>query len=65
MRQNLALALGLKGDDAGMARVAHTDLDEAAVAENQRFFATVRRLGNPGPGASGVAPAAPDKRTGS
>jgi Flp pilus assembly protein TadD len=44
MRQNLALALSLKGDDAAAAKVAHADLDDAAIAENKRFFATVRRM---------------------
>ena len=74
MRQNLALALGLKGDDVAMARVAHADLDDAAVAENQRFFAAMRRLTKPGeglveahPGDNRPAdnrPAASDKRAG-
>jgi Flp pilus assembly protein TadD len=44
MRQNLALALGLKGDDAGAAKAEHSDLDDKAIAENQHFFSTVRRL---------------------
>jgi Flp pilus assembly protein TadD len=64
MRQNLALALGLKGDEAGMARVAKADLDDAAIAENQRFFVTMRRLTRPGEGPVESRPAAPDKRTG-
>jgi Flp pilus assembly protein TadD len=44
MRQNLALALSLKGDDAAAAKIEHADLDDAAIAENKRFFAAVRRL---------------------
>jgi hypothetical protein len=63
--KNLALALGMKGDEAGMARVAHADLDDAAIVENQRFFATMRRLGKPGEGAAVNQPAASDRRTGS
>ena len=43
MRHNLALALGLKGDDAAAAKVEHADLDDKTIAENQRFFAAVRR----------------------
>jgi Flp pilus assembly protein TadD len=64
MRQNLALALGLKGDEAGMARVAKADLDEAAIAENQRFFAAMRRLTRSGEGPIEARPAAANKRTG-
>lgn len=43
-RQNLALALSLKGDDAGAQRVARADLDDAAVSNNLRYLDTVRRL---------------------
>jgi Flp pilus assembly protein TadD len=54
VRQNLALALGLKGDHSGMARVARADLDDTAIAENQKFIDAVRRL----------SPRASDTRTG-
>lgn len=47
-RQNLALALGMKGDDASAAQIASQDLDPASIADNQRFFAAVRRLAHPG-----------------
>ena len=48
IRQNLALALGMKGDAAGAAQIASRDLDSASIAENQRFFTAVRRLAVPG-----------------
>ena len=48
IRQNLALALGLKGDTGGAAQIGSRDLDPASIAENQRFFAAVRRLATPG-----------------
>jgi Flp pilus assembly protein TadD len=56
MRENLALALGLKGDDAGAAKIERADLDAQAIAENQRFFTTVRRLTEGGGAAAGQAP---------
>jgi Flp pilus assembly protein TadD len=48
IRQNLALALGLKGAETDAARIAGGDLDAASIAENQRFFAVVRRLATSG-----------------
>ncbi len=56
MRQNLALALSLKGDEAAAAKVGHADLDDAAIAENKRFFAAVRRLTQGGDPAVGHGP---------
>ena len=47
MRQNLALALGLKGQSAEAARVARGDLDEGAVRDNQRFYDLVRSVAKP------------------
>jgi Flp pilus assembly protein TadD len=44
MRHNLALAFGLKGDEIGAAKLERIDLNDSAIAENQRFFAAVRRL---------------------
>jgi Flp pilus assembly protein TadD len=44
VRQNLALALGLKGAESDAARVVTPDLDPASIAENKRFVAAVRRL---------------------
>jgi Flp pilus assembly protein TadD len=44
MRQNLALALGLKGSKADAARIARVDLDEAATKSNLQFFDVVRGL---------------------
>lgn len=52
-RQNLALALGLQGDKRDARAVAKTDLDEAEVESNLRFYDEVRRL------PVGDAPAAP------
>ena len=43
MRHNLALALGLKGDMAGAAKIEKKDLNQAAIADNQRFYEAVRR----------------------
>lgn len=43
-RQNLALALGLKGDAQGAARLLRADLDEQTVNRNLRYFAAVRQL---------------------
>jgi Flp pilus assembly protein TadD len=43
-RQNLALVLGLEGDDAGARRVAEADLDGAALDNNERFYAYVRAM---------------------
>jgi Flp pilus assembly protein TadD len=51
VRQNLALALGLKGAETEAARVASPDLDPTSIAENKRFVAAVRRLA-PGPAAT-------------
>jgi Flp pilus assembly protein TadD len=48
MRQNLALALGLRGAESDAARIASRDLDPASIADNQRFVAAVRRLATPG-----------------
>jgi Flp pilus assembly protein TadD len=44
VRQNLALALGLKGAESEAAKVASPDLDPASIAENKRFVAAVRRV---------------------
>ena len=47
IRQNLALAYGLMGDEAAAARIARMDLDAAAVADNLRVYAALRRLAEP------------------
>lgn len=44
IRQNLALALALKGDDKEAERLLRIDLDEQAVKEDLRYFATLRQL---------------------
>lgn len=50
-RQNLALALALKGDAAASARVARVDLDAGAVASNLGYVERIRQLtaANTGP----------------
>jgi Flp pilus assembly protein TadD len=42
IRENLALILGLSGDDARAATVSRMDLDEASTADNLTFFAQAR-----------------------
>jgi Flp pilus assembly protein TadD len=68
-RQNLALALGLEGDIADARTVARTDLDEATVANNLRFYDQVREAPIPKQAAAlpvmpvlpaAAAPTAPD-----
>ncbi len=44
VRQNLALAYGLKGDLEAAARVARLDLDDANVRSNLAFYETARHL---------------------
>src|SRR5262249_32250811 len=61
IRQNLALALGLKGDTAGMARIARADLDDKAIADNQKFLDTVRRLTGSGEPAAELRVGEPGK----
>jgi Flp pilus assembly protein TadD len=56
-RQNLALALGLKGDVADARTVARTDLDEVSVASNLRFYEAARQA--PVPKQSAVLPVGP------
>ena len=41
-RENLALVLGLKGDAAGADRVSRPDLDDAALANNARYYEYAR-----------------------
>jgi Flp pilus assembly protein TadD len=55
-RQNLALVLGLAGDDAGARRVAEADLDAAALDNNQHFYDYMRALmtGTPLPAPAAV-----------
>ena len=43
-RENLALALGLKGDTQGAAKLLRADLDEQTVSGDLQYFAAVRRL---------------------
>jgi len=43
-RQNLALALGLSGDDAKAQLVAARDLDEASVQKNMQYYDYVRSI---------------------
>jgi tetratricopeptide (TPR) repeat protein len=43
-RQNLALVLGLEGDDAGARRIAEADLDGAALDNNEHFYDYMRAL---------------------
>ncbi len=47
MRQNLALALGLSGQDAAASQVSRVDLNETAVASNLRFYAVAQQLHRP------------------
>lgn len=42
IRENLALILGLSGDDASAAKVSRMDLDEISTADNLTFFAQTR-----------------------
>ncbi len=56
-RQNLALALGLQGDIADAKAVARTDLDEASVANNLRFYEAARQA--PIPKQAAVLPVSP------
>ncbi|MBK3737142.1 tetratricopeptide repeat protein, partial [Azospirillum brasilense] len=44
VRQNLALAYGLKGDREAAARVARLDLDDANVRSNLAFYETARQF---------------------
>jgi len=44
VRQNLALAYGLKGDLEAAARVARLDLDDANVRSNLAFYETARQF---------------------
>src|SRR5207244_4438459 len=62
MRHNLALALGLKGDEAAAAKIAHADLDENTIGENQRFHAAIRRAGGLGRADRRCLPAGPQIR---
>ncbi len=55
-RQNLALIYGLKGDLAAARRLMRIDLDDEAIANNLRYFETLRALG---PGPEGMANLAP------
>ncbi|HEX4112485.1 MAG TPA: hypothetical protein VH020_08110 [Stellaceae bacterium] len=43
-RQNLALVLGLEGDDAGARHIAEADLDGAALDNNEHFYDYMRAL---------------------
>jgi Flp pilus assembly protein TadD len=54
-RQNLALVLGLEGDDAGARRVAQADLDGAALDNNERFYDYVRAMLGGAPAAAPIA----------
>tara|TARA_R110002110_G_scaffold34264_9_gene116714 strand:- start:2121 stop:2426 length:306 start_codon:yes stop_codon:yes gene_type:complete len=44
IRQNLAMAYGLAGDEASAARIARLDLDHPTVENNLRFYRQVRRM---------------------
>ena len=44
MRQNLALAYGLSGDDKKAAEIAKIDLDAAGVQENLGYYEFLRLL---------------------
>ncbi|NUB15110.1 hypothetical protein GAY28_22325, partial [Azospirillum brasilense] len=44
VRQNLALAYGLKGDLESAARIARLDLDDANVRSNLAFYETARQF---------------------
>lgn len=46
VRQNLALVYGLMGDDQRAAELSRTDLDDAATANNLRFFDYLRGATN-------------------
>jgi Flp pilus assembly protein TadD len=48
-RENLALALGLKGDTQGAAKLLRADLDEQTVSGDLQYFAAVRRLAQSAP----------------
>jgi len=57
MRQNLSLALGLKGAKEDAARVSHGDLDQASIDANQKYFDAVRALmSEPAPAAGKAVP---------
>jgi len=45
MRQNLALALGLKGDATNAARILRADLGEDAISTNLQYYEAVRGIG--------------------
>jgi len=47
MRQNLALAYGLRGDTAAASQVAALDLDAEMVENNLRYFEVIRGLSQP------------------
>jgi Flp pilus assembly protein TadD len=49
IRQNLALALGLKGDDKAAEKLLHGDLDEQSVAGDLRYYAVLRQLNGNAP----------------
>jgi Flp pilus assembly protein TadD len=46
-RQNLALALGLEGDQDDARMVAKRDLDDGAVENNMKFYAAVKATAKP------------------
>jgi hypothetical protein len=58
-RQNLALVLGLEGDDTGARRVSEADLNGAALDNNGRFYdyARARLTGQPLPSQPSAAAA--------
>jgi Flp pilus assembly protein TadD len=57
-RQNLALVLGLEGEDAEAREVAHADLDGAAIDNNLHFYQYARAalMGAPLPAALAATP---------
>jgi len=56
-RQNLALVLGLKGDDAGAREVSETDLNGAALDNNGHFYDYARAV------LSGAPPPSPSAKS--